>query len=161
MRYLIYFFTICGLYLLGCSPGQEKQQASEASASYSGEQNIPSNFDQGVIHVNQCGQGDTTLLFVHGWGIDAEYWDEQQGFFCPGYRVVSMDMMGFGKSGKEREAYSIEAYAADVNTLIEELELKNVILIGHSMGGDVVLEAALNQPKVIAMVGVDNFKEVG
>ncbi|MEL6191711.1 MAG: alpha/beta hydrolase [Bacteroidota bacterium] len=161
MRYLTYLFILCGLYLFSCSSAQQDQQAKLASESYSGEQSIASNFDQGMIHVNQCGQGDTTLLFVHGWGIDAEYWAEQEAFFCPDYRVVSMDMMGFGKSGKEREAYSIEAYAADVNTIIDKLALSNVILIGHSMGGDVVLEAALNQPKVIAMVGVDNFKEVG
>ena len=160
MRNLTYTFILCGLYLLACTPAQEKQQA-EATETYAGEQSIPSNFDQGMIHFTQCGEGDTTLLLVHGWGIDADYWSEQQAFFCPDYRVVSMDMMGFGKSGKEREAYSIEAYAADVNTIIEKLELNNVILVGHSMGGDVVLEAALNQPKVIAIVGIDNFKEVG
>ncbi|MEM8900625.1 MAG: alpha/beta hydrolase [Bacteroidota bacterium] len=167
MKNLTYTFILCGFTLWACTAGQEKQEAL-ASEGYSGEQSLSSNFDQGMIHLTQCGEGDTTcgegdttLFFVHGWGIDADYWAEQQTFFCPDYRVVSMDMMGFGKSGKEREAYSIEAYAADVNTLIEKLELSKVVLIGHSMGGDVVLEAALNQPKVIAVVGVDNFKEVG
>ncbi|TAE55215.1 MAG: alpha/beta hydrolase [Bacteroidetes bacterium] len=113
------------------------------------------------IHYSSCGTGDTTLLFVHGWCIDGTYWTAQRDEFCQTYRVVTMDLPGFGQSEKNRAAWTIEAYGEDVRTLIRQLQLKNVVLVGHSMGGDVVLEAAQNNPDVIALVGVDNFKEVG
>src|SRR5690606_2304409 len=48
-----------------------------------------------------------------------------------------------------------------VRAVIDQLELDHVILIGHSMGGDIILEAAIDNDRVVALVGVDNFKAVG
>jgi len=72
-----------------------------------------------------------------------------------------LDLPGFGQSGKTRANWTIEEFGKDVNTLIDQLELKNVILVGHSMGGDVVLEAALNNPDIVALIGVDTFNDAG
>jgi len=117
-------------------------------------------------HVNiaytDTGKGDTTLLFVHGWALNRGYWSNQVNYFSKKYRVVTIDMAGFGESGKNRADWSTDAYARDLDSVITELKLKNVILIGHSMAGDIVLQGAINNPKnVIAFVGVDNFKNVG
>ena len=118
--------------------------------------------DEGVFIDHQsCGQGDTTLLFVHGWAIDQTYWSNQMKAFCPDYHVVTIDLPGFGRSGKNRVAWTVEAYADDVRAVIDQLHLANVILVGHSMAGNVILEAALDNDKVLALVGVDNFKAVG
>ena len=114
-----------------------------------------------VINYHRCGDGDTTLLFVHGWCINQSYWSKQFEFFCNRYALVSFDLPGFGNSGKNRNDWNIENYAQDVTALIDQLELKNVILVGHSMGGDVILEAGLQNKEVIALIGVDNFKDVG
>jgi pimeloyl-ACP methyl ester carboxylesterase len=70
-------------------------------------------------------------------------------------------MPGFGESGKNRTDWSINAYGRDVDSVISQLKLKNVILIGHSMAGYIVLQAAVNNPEVIGLVGIDNFKNVG
>lgn len=119
--------------------------------------------NQGVkIDYTDNGKGDTTLLFVHGWCINKSYWTYQVAFFSKKYRVVTMDLPGFGKSGKNRTAWNTVTFGKDVNTVIAQLHLKNVILIGHSMAGDIVVQAAINAPKeVIGLVGIDNFKNVG
>jgi len=71
-------------------------------------------------------------------------------------------MAGHGKSGKNRADWSIEALGDDVVTLIEELNLSHIILIGHSLGGDVILEIATKIPdRIIGFVGIDNFKNAG
>lgn len=113
------------------------------------------------INHHQCGDGELTLLFVHGWCINQTYWTSQFDHFCKDYKLVSMDLPGFGESGKNRDGWTMEDYGKDVNAVIEELNLTNVILVGHSMGGDVILEAAMDNPTVIALIGVDNFKDVG
>jgi pimeloyl-ACP methyl ester carboxylesterase len=118
--------------------------------------------DQGVnIAYSDSGKGDTTLLFVHGWGINRSYWSNQVKYFGKKYRVVTIDLPGFGQSGKNRTVWNTQVYGRDVDTVISQLHLKNVILIGHSMAGDIVLQATANAPdKVIGLVGVDNFKNI-
>jgi len=105
------------------------------------------------------GEGDTILLFVHGSFIDMNYWSAQKEYFKQNYRVITIDLPGHGKSGKGRTTWSIQEFGDDVCTVIKALNLKNVILIGHSMGGDVILEAVVKCPDaVIGFIGVDNFK---
>lgn len=106
------------------------------------------------------GQGSLTLLFVHGWCIDKSYWHQQQLNFGRNTRTVAIDLPGFGESGKKRADYSIAGYARDIQAVIKQLDLSNVILVGHSMSGDIVLEAALAMPEVLAIVGIDNFKDI-
>lgn len=107
-------------------------------------------------------KGDTTLLFIHGWGINKTYWENQDTVFAKRFRVVAMDLPGFGESGKNRKSWTVEDYAKDVSAVLNGLDLKNVILIGHSMSGAIALEAALNnQPRVIGLIGIDNFNTYG
>lgn len=115
-----------------------------------------------LIDYTDSGKGDTTLLFVHGWCINKTYWLNQIAFFNKRYRVITIDLPGFGSSGKNRQNWSTATYASDVNAVITQLHLKKVILIGHSMAGDIILHAAIKNPRsVIGLVGVDNFKAVG
>lgn len=109
-----------------------------------------------------CGQGDTTLLFIHGWGIDKTYWKPQLDAFCPQYRVVTIDLPGFGLSGKNRTEWTFDQYAEDVKKGIDHLGLKKVILIGHSMSGDLILKVATTYPdNIIGLIGIDNLHQPG
>ncbi|MEP2024958.1 MAG: alpha/beta hydrolase [Reichenbachiella sp.] len=117
--------------------------------------------DQSKISYSIAGQGEITLLFVHGWNINKSYWSFQQDRFDDDYQVIAMDLPGFGESVNLSGEYSIASYANDIKVLINQLDLKQVVLIGHSMGGRIILEAAQQNDKVIALIGVDNFKEVG
>jgi pimeloyl-ACP methyl ester carboxylesterase len=114
------------------------------------------------IDYTDTGTGDTTLLLVHGWCINKTYWEKQVAYFGKRFRVVTIDLPGFGKSGKNRKDWSTAAYGQDIKNVIAQLKLRNVILIGHSMAGDIILQGAVDAPEnILALVGVDNFKSVG
>jgi pimeloyl-ACP methyl ester carboxylesterase len=111
------------------------------------------------INYFQQGKGDTTLLFLHGWCINGTYWKNQVDYFSKTYNVFAIDLPGFGKSKAERTNWTIEEYANDVTAFIDIMNLKNVVIIGHSMAGEIMLQTALtNNPKIVGIVGVDNFK---
>ena len=104
------------------------------------------------------GQGPTTLVFVHGWSCDRNYWRHQMDAFQGEYRVIAMDLAGHGASGKGRTAWSIPNFANDVAAVVRGVDAKNVVLIGHSLGGPVALEAGLLVPdRVIGVLGVEAF----
>ncbi len=156
MRILIYLWQVSILIFLfsSCNSNKESKQSTTEKREV---------YNSGVrIDYTDTGKGDTVLLFVHGWCINKTYWSEQESFFKDRFRIVAMDLPGFGQSGKNRTNWSTEMYGRDVDSVIVALNLKNVILIGHSMSGDIVLEAAVHAPeRVIGLVGVDNFKNVG
>jgi pimeloyl-ACP methyl ester carboxylesterase len=115
--------------------------------------------NQVEINYYQQGKGNTTLLFLHGWCIDKTYWNNQINHFSKKYTTLAMDLPGFGKSTANRQHWTIEEYAEDVNSLIDSLHLKNVVLIGHSMSGEIMIQTAmLNNHNIIGLIGVDNFK---
>jgi sigma-B regulation protein RsbQ len=117
--------------------------------------------DGAEISYNIYGDGGATLLFVHGSYIDQTYWAEQVKHFSSEYKVVTMDLPGHGKSGKGRKFWSVENFAGDVYAIIKRLKLKNVILIGHSLAGDINLMEATSHPKnIIGFIGIDTFKNV-
>lgn len=113
------------------------------------------------IAYSDTGSGDTTLLFIHGWGIHKGYWDGQVDHFKHKYRVVTIDLPGYGASGRRTREWGPATYVQDIDSIIEALELKQIILVGHSMSGATVVEAGLKHPgRFAGIVGVDNMKDV-
>ena len=107
------------------------------------------------------GQGDTALVFLHGWCGDRAYWKHQADAFAADYRVVTLDQAGHGESGKDRKVWSVASLAGDVEAVVKALGLKRVILVGHSMGGPVALLAARRMPgTVVAVIGADTLQNV-
>lgn len=112
-----------------------------------------------TIVCQSCGKGDTALVFLHGWCGDHEYWKNQVEAFAADYRIVALDQAGHGLSGKDRKEWTVASLARDVETVVKELNLKRVILVGHSMGGPVGLMAAKRMPgTVVALIGVDTLQ---
>jgi len=106
--------------------------------------------------------GAPALVFVHGWSCDRSYWNEQIDAFSRDHQVVAVDLAGHGESGLNRKDWSIAAFGGDVAAVVKKLGLHRVILIGHSMGGDVIAEAARQLPgRVVGMVWVDVYKRLG
>jgi pimeloyl-ACP methyl ester carboxylesterase len=111
-----------------------------------------------AIKYDVIGHGHTALLFVHCWTCNRGFWDQQVAHFAPRYRVVRLDLAGHGDSGGGRTDYTTQAFGTDVAAVVEKLGLKNVVLIGHSMGGPVAVEAERRlNGRVIGVVGVDTF----
>lgn len=118
---------------------------------------IPAADGVNIVH-DVRGQGDTALVFVHCWSCNRDYWRHQAGHFLNDFRVVTLDLPGHGDSGMNRKPWTVLGYARDVKTVVEALDLERVILIGHSMGGPVSLEAARLMPdRVIGIVAVDTL----
>ncbi len=115
--------------------------------------------DHLTIDYAESGQGKPTLLFIHGAFIDKSYWDSQVRYFSEQYHIVTIDLPGHGKSGKNRDAWTVEEFGKDVVEVIRQLNLKDVILIGHSLGAAAILEAAVAYPQPIrGFIGIDMFK---
>ncbi len=109
------------------------------------------------------GEGALALVFVHGWSCDRSYWKGQLEPFSRRYKVVAIDLAGHGASGIGRKNYTIESFGADVATVVNKLNLQHIILIGHSMGGDVIASAARQLPRdrIEGLVMVETYKELG
>ena len=106
------------------------------------------------------GDGAPTIVFVHGWNLDKSIWNNQVKVFSPKYKVVTIDLAGHGESGMNRKNYSMELFGQDVADVVNKLKLEKVILVGHSMGGSVILEAArILKEKVIGLIGADTFQK--
>jgi pimeloyl-ACP methyl ester carboxylesterase len=110
------------------------------------------------IHYDVQGNGATALVFVHGWCCNRHLWDRQVDAFTPHYTVVSLDLAGHGASGRDRTQWTVPAFGQDVVAVVERLRLEQVVLVGHSLGGSVIVEAARHLPgSVIGVVGVDTW----
>jgi pimeloyl-ACP methyl ester carboxylesterase len=114
------------------------------------------------IRFEAAGSGAPALILVHGWSCDRTYWRGQLGPLAARHRVVAVDLAGHGESGAGREAWTMPAYGGDVAAVVDHLGLDDVVLVGHSMGGDVVVEAALLLgDHVRGLVWVDVYTSLG
>ena len=118
--------------------------------------------DDGVmINYYIKGTEKKALVFVHGYSCSSEYWWPQLEYFSKDHTVIAVDIAGHGKSGLNRQEYSMDAFGNDVTSVIEHLDLEEVVLIGHSMGGPVIVKAANNLGvKTRLIVGVDTFHDL-
>lgn len=90
------------------------------------------------------------IHFHHGWPLSADDWDNQMLFFLnEGYRVIAHDRRGHGRSEQVSEGHDMDHYASDASAVVEHLDLKNSIHIGHSTGGGQVARyvAQYGQPQ--------------
>jgi len=114
--------------------------------------------DRVPIRYDAAGKGDPALVFVHCGGCERSFWDGQVAHFAAKHRVVALDLAGHGQSGAGRKDWTMPAFGQDVVSVVEALGLKRVVLIGHSLGGPVVLEAARRMPgRVAGLVLVDTL----
>lgn len=94
--------------------------------------------------------GGNALLFLHGWGCSGEIWKNQREFFAKNYKVITVDLSGFGLSPPPQKAEDSLYYAAEVYALLKALDIKKVFLVGHSFGGKVALLLAAAHPEILS-----------
>jgi pimeloyl-ACP methyl ester carboxylesterase len=97
-----------------------------------------------------------SLVFVHGWCCDRSFLAPQVEFFAKqrSQRVVSLDLRGHGQSTGHDSECTIEQFAADVASVIEQCGLDRPTVVGHSMGGVVALELAMRRPELVASIAM-------
>lgn len=146
--------------LAGCAPGDAPVEAPPPAADAPGDASAHTVLSpDGVsIHYDDLGAGESTLVLVHGWNCDRSYWSGQLEHFAQSHRVVNVDLAGHGDSGQDRSDWTMQAFGEDVSAVVTALDLRNVVLVGHSMGGKVIVEAARQLgERVTGIVGVDTF----
>ncbi len=104
------------------------------------------------IAYHQVGAGDPPIVFIHGIYGNRGGFGFQEEYFSPNHRCVAVDLRGNGDSEKPDEVYSMAKHADDVAELIRQLGLRRSILVGHSMGGQVVISAAARHPELVGAI---------
>jgi len=113
------------------------------------------------ISFDTNGEGEPALIFVHGWSNNRSIWDSQVSHFSNKYKVVAVDLPGFGKSGNNRESWTISSFGEDIVAVVKKLNLDKVVLVGFSMGGPVVIEAGKKmQDQAAGIVLVDALQNI-
>jgi len=96
------------------------------------------------LHYTDQGQGRPVVL-IHGWPLSGRSWEAQvPALVDAGHRVVTYDRRGFGSSSQPWDGYDYDTFAADLNALLEHLDLTDVTLVGFSMGGGEVVRYLSN-----------------
>jgi len=96
------------------------------------------------------GEGKPILVFVVAWVGSAELWLPQVNYFCQNFKMVTVDMRGAGESDKPADNYTIDLYVDDLNSIIEELQEKNIVLVGESMGALFAIKYATKYPEKVS-----------
>ncbi len=116
------------------------------------------------VHIDYrvWGKGEPAVVLIHGWACDSAYWNAQIDALKSRYTVVAVNLAGHGGSEANRTDWSIGNYGEDVATVVRQLKNKQIVLVGHSMGGDVALEASRRiGDRVIGIIAVDSLKSIG
>ncbi len=108
--------------------------------------------DEVRIAYHEVGTGDPPIVFVHGIYGNRLGFGFQEEYFSARHRCVAVDLRGNGDSDKPDEVYSMAGYADDVAEVIRQLGLGPSVLVGHSMGGQVVISVAARHPELVQAV---------
>jgi pimeloyl-ACP methyl ester carboxylesterase len=131
-----------------------------AAAGFTTEQGTVTAPDGVPIHYTVTGQGPAVVL-VHCWSCDATYWDATVAALAADHRVVAVDLAGHGASGTGRQDYTMVAFAQDVVAVMQALDVRGAVVVGHSMGGKVAVFVADAAPdRVVGLIGVDTLHNV-
>lgn len=118
--------------------------------------------DPGIAYIDE-GRGEKTLILVHGLASNAGFWRYVIPELSSQYRVIAVDLPGYGKSSKGDYPYGMRWYADQLMVLMDELDIAEAVLVGHSMGGQISMHASLRHPERVqalvlaAPAGIEPF----
>lgn len=106
------------------------------------------------VYYEVHGQGEP-LLLIHGLGSSTQDWEYQVKFFTQ-YQIIAFDLRGHGKSDKPKEPYTVKQFASDTAQLCRALSVQSVHVVGHSLGGMVAFQLALDFPDLVKTMTIVN-----
>ena len=143
------YLTLFSITLLSTSCGTAQTTTDVTSWEYP--------FDVHIMDVNDSihlayvdeGTGPETLVFIHGLGSNLQAWNKTIAGLRNDHRCIALDLPGYGKSSQGDYDFGMTFFANQVAAFIEKLGLEKVTLVGHSMGGQVAITLALQQPEYL------------
>jgi pimeloyl-ACP methyl ester carboxylesterase len=105
-----------------------------------------------LVRAVRAGSGDTTLLLLHGYGESLTTWRATFDALAIGHRVIAIDLPGFGGSAKPDVPYSLPAMTERLSRFIDRWTTGPVVLVGHSMGGEIAASLALARPDRVKLL---------
>jgi pimeloyl-ACP methyl ester carboxylesterase len=131
-------------------------------AAGDGSPQIVTSADGVHIEYHVYGKGDPAVILIHGWSCDGNYWSSQLAALRERYTTVTVDLGGHGASGRNRTDWSMGNFGEDVAAVARQLQNGKIVLVGHSMGAPVALEATRRiGDRVIGIIAVDSLKTIG
>ena len=108
------------------------------------------------IFVKDTGGSGRAIVLTHAWPLNADAWDYQAAVLSrAGFRVISYDRRGFGRSGKPESGYTFDTFADDLAGVIEQTGVRDATIVGHSMGGgEVVRYLTRHNARNVAKAGL-------
>ena len=146
MKLQLLLTLLCISLLSGC--GVKTPASQSHTADYNGHK----------VHYQVTGSGSKTIVFVHGWSCDTEFWKYQTPAFTDDYRVILIDLPGHGKSDAPQMDYTMDAFADAVKAVLDHSGTEKAVVAGHSMGFTVAWQFAIKYPANTAgLCSVDGF----
>lgn len=142
---MILIFVVLAFLFVSCGPST----TDDIDSRYA-------DMDGVKIHFKTCGDGDKSIVFVHGFGCNMKAWDYQVKDLSKDYNLVFIDLPGYGKSDKPDTEYNLDFFAKAVKTVTDDLNIEKAIFVGHSLGTPICRQVYFNYPeKVTALCDVD------
>ena len=107
------------------------------------------------IHYEIIGNGPP-LLFIHGLGGSFKDWEKQVAFFEKEYQIILCDLRGHGKTDKPEAPYSVPLFTQDIASFLKTLAVDQAHVVGHSLGGMISFQLALDYPKLVKSLTIIN-----
>lgn len=120
---------------------------AQSSLEYSFDTQFAELPNETTIAFTEQGDAEQTLIFIHGLGSYLPGWSMNIDVLSEHFRVIALDLPGYGKSSKYAESYTIPFFAESVTQLMDHLEIETAALVGHSMGGQIALYIAGHSPE--------------
>ncbi|MEN0006821.1 MAG: alpha/beta fold hydrolase, partial [Bacteroidota bacterium] len=143
MKYLLTIALAC--FFCGILFAQSENQPTMETWNYPYEVHTLALDDTTTIAYVDEGEGSKTLLFVHGLGSYLRAWDKNISVLSKDYRCIAVDLPGYGKSSKGNYAFDMQFFAQALQQFIQQLDLKEITLVGHSMGGQIAMHVVLDE----------------
>jgi pimeloyl-ACP methyl ester carboxylesterase len=144
------------------APSATAPVVSAPVARAEGAPQIVTSADGVHIEYHVYGKGDPAVILVHCWACDGNYWSAQLNDLKAKYTVVTVDLAGHGASGRNRSDWSMGNFGEDVAAVARQLQNATIVLVGHSMGAPVALEATRRiGDRVVGIIALDSLKTIG